>query len=154
MKVLAVYPEKCCGCRICELICAYQHFQQNNPKKAAIRVFPLFPTPAINVPIVCRQCGIPKCVQHCPEQALYKTEDGRVLLNAEKCNGCRACLDACPFGAIYFHQDIMTPIKCDLCNNDPQCVKWCPTEALKYVPLSVAGQERRVKLASAVRRKE
>ncbi|KPV65523.1 MAG: Hdr-like menaquinol oxidoreductase iron-sulfur subunit 1 precursor [Candidatus Bathyarchaeota archaeon BA1] len=145
-----MYAENCCGCRICELICAYRHFQQNNAKKAAIRVFQLFPTPASNVPVVCHQCAIPKCAEKCPEQALYKAEDGRILLHVERCTGCRACLDACPFSAIYFHNDITTPIKCDLCDGDPACVKWCPTKALHCTPLSVIGQKRRVKLAYAM----
>jgi len=148
MYVLNVYVERCCGCRICELVCAYQHFQENNPKKAAIRVFQLFPSPASNVPIVCRQCAIPRCVEKCPEQALYKARDGRVLVDEERCTGCRACLDACPFGAIYFHEDIPTPIKCDLCDGDPACVKWCPTNALSFVPVSAMGQDRRVELAA------
>ncbi len=150
MKDLSIYVEKCCGCRICELICAYQHFQQNNPKKAAIRVFPLFPNPAANVPVVCRHCAIPRCVEQCPEDALYKAQDGRVLLDAKKCTGCRVCLDACPFTAIYFHSDMLIPIICDLCDGDPVCVKWCPTKALRFTPLSVIGQERRVRTATAM----
>jgi len=153
LRVLSVYPEKCCGCRICELICAYQHFQRNNPKKSAIRVFQLFPTPASNVPIVCRHCVIARCIEKCPEQALYKANDGRTLLNAERCTGCRACLDACPFGAIFFHDDITTPMICDLCDGDPACVKWCPTNALHFAPVSVAGQERRVRVASTMGRR-
>lgn len=154
MKVLAVYPEKCSGCRLCELVCAYEHFKVNNPKKAAIRVFPMFPKPARNVPIVCRQCRTPKCVEQCPTKALYVAEDKRVLLDAEKCIGCRACLEACPFAALYFHEDFKTPIKCDLCDNDPECVKWCPTKALEYVTLPSTGQTRRAKLATAMGEKK
>ena len=35
-KKLAVVPELCSGCRICELICAIQHFAAANPKKSAV----------------------------------------------------------------------------------------------------------------------
>jgi Fe-S-cluster-containing hydrogenase component 2 len=150
LKTLVVYPEKCSGCRICELICAYKHFKTNNPKKSAIRVFALFPKPARNVPIVCKQCRVPKCVEQCPTKALYIAEDKRILLDAEKCIGCRTCLEACPFTAIYFHQNLNIPIKCDLCDNDPECAKWCPTKALQFVTFSSMGQERQLKLASTI----
>jgi len=150
LKALSVYAEKCCGCRICELVCAYQHFQKNNPKKAAIRVFALFPNPASNVPVVCHHCGVPKCVELCPEGALYKAEDGRILLTAKKCTGCLECIEACPFTAVYFHSDMITPIICDLCDGDPACVKWCPTKALRFSPLSAIKQERRARLAATM----
>ena len=125
--------ENCCGCRICEIVCAYQHFHANNPKKAAIRVFQRFPKPALNVPIVCRQCENPECVQACPEEALHQAEDGHIVVDEEKCVGCRICSNACPFNAIYFHEEISTPIICDLCGGDPTCVKWCPTLAIQLV---------------------
>jgi Fe-S-cluster-containing hydrogenase component 2 len=37
-KKLAVIPELCSGCRLCELACAIEHFGVNNPKKSAVRV--------------------------------------------------------------------------------------------------------------------
>ena len=37
-RKLAVIPELCSGCRMCELACAIEHYGVNNPKKSAIRV--------------------------------------------------------------------------------------------------------------------
>lgn len=50
MKLVALKPEECTGCRTCELICALHNYQENNPAKAALRVRGLFPDPATTDP--------------------------------------------------------------------------------------------------------
>lgn len=131
--VLKVIPERCAGCRVCQLICSLFHFKVNNPKKSRIGVQTLFPEPGVNKPIVCRQCKNPACMEVCPTGAIT-VEDGIVKLDEEKCDGCLACVDACPFGALFTHPDIPYPLKCDLCGGNPQCVIMCPKEAIKLVP--------------------
>jgi carbon-monoxide dehydrogenase iron sulfur subunit len=151
MKMLLVHPEKCTGCRICELVCAYKHYKVNNPKKAAIRVTQLFPKPAANVPIVCRQCKVAPCIERCAElkfNALYKNDSGVTLVDAEKCVGDFACAEACPFAAVYIHPDLKTPIICDLCGGDPECVKHCPTNAIEFTTPIAAHQTRRTEQAT------
>jgi len=151
MKMLLVHPEKCTGCRICELMCAYKHYKVNNPKKGAIRVTQLFPKPAANVPIVCRQCKMAPCIEKCTElkfNALYKNDFGVTLVDAKKCVGDWACAEACPFAAVYLHPDLKTPIICDLCGGDPECVKHCPTDAIEFTNPTVAHQEKRTELAT------
>ncbi len=130
MKRLSVIPERCSGCRICELVCTEQHFHVNNPKKAAIRVVALYPNPVIRAPIVCRQCDDPECAKACPVDAI-KINDGLVTIDPELCTNCLACVDACPYSAIFTHADIPTPIKCDLCSGSPRCVAACPKAALE-----------------------
>ena len=117
-KRLAVIPELCSGCRICELACAIEHFGVNNPKKSAIRVLVTYPHPVVRMPIVCSQCKHPVCADACPVEALKKTED-LVELDTDLCISCLKCVDACPFGAIYAHEDVDNPIKCDLCGGTP-----------------------------------
>lgn len=131
--VLKVIPERCAGCRVCQLICSLFHFKVNNPKKSRIGVQTLFPEPGVNKPIVCRQCKNPACMEVCPTGAIT-VEDGIVKLDEEKCDGCLACVDACPFGALFTHPDIPYPLKCDLCGGNPQCIIMCPKEAIKLVP--------------------
>jgi carbon-monoxide dehydrogenase iron sulfur subunit len=140
---LTVIPEQCCGCRICELVCAIEHFGVNNPKKSAIRVLNIYPHPVIRMPVVCSQCRVPLCAQVCPTDALRWVE-GVVQLDESECISCYKCVESCPFGAIYVHEDCELPIKCDMCGGDPKCVKHCPTSALRLLPEAALGESKRL----------
>lgn len=142
-KKLAVIPESCSGCRMCELVCAIHHFGVNNPKKSAVRVLVTYPHPVVRMPIVCSQCKLPVCADACPVGAL-KRADGVVQLDADACVSCMKCVEACPFGAIYAHEDLEIPIKCDLCGGDPQCVRVCPKQALRLIPEAALGESKRM----------
>lgn len=142
-KKIAVIPEECSGCRICELTCAIKHFGVNNPKKAAIRVMVVYPHPVLRMPIVCSQCKVPACEQVCPVDALHR-KDGIVQLKKEDCISCYKCVEACPFGAIYAHKDCDYPIKCDMCDGDPECVKECPKNAIRLIPEAALGESKRL----------
>ena len=144
-RKLAVVPEKCSGCRVCEIACAVHRQGSNNPKKARIRVTAVYPHPVVRMPVVCSQCKEAKCAAACPTNAIYTT-DGIVKINDEDCIGCNACVDACPFGAMYVHSDLNVPLKCDLCDGfeEPICARMCPTEAIVYLPEHVFGQAHRL----------
>jgi len=146
-KKLTVIPERCSGCRVCELVCAISHAGVNNPKKANIRVISLYPHPVIKMPIVCEQCKKPKCRDACPTDAIVVT-DGVVTILEDRCISCHACVSACHIGAIFVHEDIDTPFKCDMCGGNPKCVAACPKKAILYVPEHTLGQAHR--LASAL----
>ena len=132
MKKIRVIPEKCTGCRICELACALAHFKVNNAKKSAIRVFSVYPNPIIRTPIVCRQCDEPPCMDVCPTGAIKVGED-LVELDQGLCVRCLQCVEACPYGAIFVHPEVNYPLKCDLCGGSPACVEACPTQALELI---------------------
>jgi len=142
-KKLAVIPEQCSGCHICELVCAIEHFGVNNPKKSAIRVMITYPHPVLRMPIVCSQCKVPVCADACPVNALKRT-DGVVHLDKDLCVSCMKCVEACPFGAIYAHEDCDNPIKCDMCGGSPRCVAECPKDALRLIPEQALGEAKRV----------
>jgi Fe-S-cluster-containing hydrogenase component 2 len=142
-KKLAVIPQECSGCKMCELVCAIKHFGVNNPKKSAIRVLITYPHPVVRMPIVCSQCKKPPCEQVCPVDAIRRV-DGVVTLDTHVCVSCFHCVESCPFGAIYAHDDCEYPIKCDMCGGDPECVKHCPKSALRLVPEYALGESKRL----------
>jgi Fe-S-cluster-containing dehydrogenase component len=87
------------------------------------------------VPKLCNQCDNPPCVQVCPVGATFKTEDGVILVDEERCIGCRYCIQACPYGARYINPATDTADKCTFCYHRitrgllPACVEVCPTHA-------------------------
>ncbi|MFP3908684.1 MAG: 4Fe-4S dicluster domain-containing protein [Archaeoglobaceae archaeon] len=58
----------------------------------------------LNVPMPCLHCNDPPCLPVCPTNAIYKREDGIVLVDKDKCIGCGYCAFACPFGAPQFEK--------------------------------------------------
>jgi Fe-S-cluster-containing dehydrogenase component len=87
------------------------------------------------VPKLCNQCDNPPCVQVCPVGATFKTEDGVIIVDEDRCIGCRYCIQACPYGARYLHPEKQTADKCTFCYHRvtkdmfPACVEVCPTQA-------------------------
>lgn len=87
------------------------------------------------VPKLCNHCDHPPCVQVCPVGATFKTEDGVILVDADRCIGCRYCIQACPYGARYLNPITDTADKCTFCYHRvtkgllPACVEVCPTQA-------------------------
>jgi anaerobic dimethyl sulfoxide reductase subunit B (iron-sulfur subunit) len=86
-------------------------------------------------------CDEPPCVEECPEDAIKKRrEDGIVVVDREKCTGCRRCLEVCPFDVPQFGRDDKMQ-KCDLCISEidldrgeqPPCIETCSTATLRVV---------------------
>ena len=123
MKI-KITKEKCSGCRLCQQICTIMHFNEINPKKAAIGIEPQFPEPGYFVPKLCVQCGV--CEKACPEGAIHHEGDAYVI-HRDECTNCGICVEACPSGVIFTHAEAPTPIICDFCM---KCTEVCNTGAL------------------------
>jgi Fe-S-cluster-containing dehydrogenase component len=100
-------------------------------------------TPKVKVtyiPILCMHCSDAPCIEACKVKAIYRRDDGIVIINPEKCTGCRDCVYVCPYEAIYFNWDLNIAQKCTMCAHlldkgwkEPRCVDACPTDALKFI---------------------
>lgn len=142
-NVLVVDLDKCIGCKGCQIACKMEN---NVPLGSArSRVLVIGPTgsyPNLEMyfmPVMCQQCENPACVNVCPTGACYKDRAaGVVLIDAEKCIGCRGCIRACPYGIPSFNGETRKIDKCTSCmslqeeGSRPACVKNCSSKALVY----------------------
>ena len=131
-QILHVNPEKCIGCGLCEMACSWEKEKEFNPMKSRIRVVHMHPF--INLATTCRQCEDVSCVKACPRNALVQSgKTGAILVDDEKCDGCKWCIEACRYGTVRYDPEKTTVLICDLCEGDPKCLKSCPEEALGLV---------------------
>jgi Fe-S-cluster-containing dehydrogenase component len=83
------------------------------------------------LPQICNHCSQPACLKACPTGAIYKRDDGFVLIDQEECGGTRNCIKACPYGGISFNAKTKTSQKCIGCyplvekGEEPICVRSC-----------------------------
>jgi len=154
-KQLAFYfdASACTGCKACEAACKDKN---NLPvginwRKVYDYVgggwIPDSKHPNILVPnnvfvystsTACMHCQDPLCANVCPAAAITKRDDGVVLIDADKCIGCRYCEWACPYGAMRFREDLGVMSKCTFCQDllaqgqSPACVSACVMRALDF----------------------
>ena len=141
-KLLKIDFDRCTGCRLCELVCAVKHDQASNPTRSRIRVIK-WEAEGVYVPMACQQCEDAPCANACPAGALGRDDSlGRVVLDYDKCIGCRTCVSVCPFGGAHYVPASKRVVKCDLCDGDPQCVRFCEVKAVQYVEPADVGMQR------------
>ena len=132
-KVLAITPEKCTGCRLCEVVCSVFHDGVSNAARSRIKIVK-WESEGLYIPMSCQQCQDAPCMIVCPVKAITRDEKlNRVMVNHDICIGCRSCVAVCPFGAMGFNVIDRKNFKCDLCEGDPQCVRFCEVKAVDYV---------------------
>lgn len=144
-KAIISDPEKCTGCKICELVCSGHKEGEFNPLLSRIRTVRL--ETVVNTSLACRMCDDPSCVYSCPRKALSQDEaTGTIIVDTDKCSGCGWCIEICEFGAITLPKDRKYVIMCDLCEGEePKCVDLCPQEALSLKTAEVTAQDMRKK---------
>lgn len=98
---------------------------------------------AYYVSMACNHCVRPICEEVCPTGAIYKrTEDGLVMVDEDRCIGCRYCEWACPYACPQINDSTGKMTKCNFCYDyleqglPPACVSSCPSRALEFGPLN------------------
>lgn len=158
--VMVIDLAKCKNARNCVEACQKAHQLNYNEEFMKIQLMQdnkqaspyWFPKP-------CFHCNEPPCVTVCPTGATFKRDDNIVLVDAERCIGCKFCVTSCPYSARIFnwgHKDKFnntaipyspetgipategTIMKCDFCpdllrqGKLPHCAKSCPMGVIYF----------------------
>jgi len=101
--VMVIDQSKCTGCNYCTLAC--QAHNDVNPDIQWNKVSEQGMVGDHNVflPRPCMHCEKAPCVEVCPVKASYYRDDGIVMMDYDRCIGCRYCQVACPYDARSFN---------------------------------------------------
>ena len=160
--IMVIDLAKCDGCGACMTACSKMHYIP--PTRQWLKVLMMPPEEdggaATYFPQPCYHCDNPPCTKVCPVDATFKRDDGAVLIDNERCIGCRFCMAACPYSARSFNwgspedppqaeerpyspewsypRKRGTVEKCDFCTDMaakgllPPCTSSCPMGAIYY----------------------
>lgn len=151
-KVFYIDVAKCSGCYNCQFACKDEHCGNEWPPYAKaqpmigqfwIRVNEYVRGKRPNVrihyiPTLCNHCDRSACLAAAKDGAVYRREDGLVIIDPEKAAGQKQIAAACPYGAIFWNEELQLPQKCTGCahlleiGRPPRCVDVCPTGALQF----------------------
>ena len=99
---------RCVGCYACMVACKQEHFLPPEIfwNRLVISETGKYPTVTKQMyPVLCNHCKEATCVKVCPTGATIKRQDGIVMVDYDKCVGCRYCLVACPYQQRTFYVD-------------------------------------------------
>ena len=119
MKAFAVDVSICNGCYCCQIACKDEYCDNDwtpiaKPQpdtgqfwlKLNENIRGTVPKVKMHyVPTLCNHCDNAPCMSACTVGAIYKRKDGLVVIDTEKCTGCRLCVDACPYHVFSLTRD-------------------------------------------------
>ncbi len=158
--VMVIDLNRCDGCGSCTAACSNEHLVPAGQEWIKVYEVEAEGGGKYFMPRPCMHCESAPCVNVCPVNATYTRSDGLVLINHDRCIGCRYCMAACPYNARYFNWDgspELTPEqraqyrpehpvvhrrgtveKCVFCAHRvdegrlPACVEACPMKAIYF----------------------
>jgi len=165
---MVVDQERCVGCWSCAVICKSENdVPLGMWWNRILSEGEALDTPTVVggrhelqwLPLACQHCDNAPCVKVCPVGATYHRDDGIVMMDNERCIGCRYCMIACPYGVRVFNwgaparptdfdtgmvaaRPIGTVEKCTFCvhritdGQVPSCVWSCPEGARVFGDLN------------------
>lgn len=127
MKFIQKDDTLCIQCKACEKACAEFIFKSLDTDKSSIKINDgtMISGDIINI---CNQCG--KCIEICPELAIFRAKNGVVMIDEDECVGCLMCVGFCPTLSMRINKEQLKPFKCICCG---ECAKKCPAGAIKVI---------------------
>lgn len=102
--VMVIDLAKCRNARKCMEACQGAHHLRNDQHHInVLRMQDEDKTAPYFMPKPCQHCDNPPCTKVCPVDATFKRQDGIVLIDNDRCIGCRFCIAACPYSARIFN---------------------------------------------------
>jgi len=154
MKTFVIDLTQCVGCYCCQIACKDEHvandwtpYAKPQPETGqfwmGVKETVRGTVPRVKVsylPSLCMHCEQAPCQEACPvEGAIYRRDDGLVIIDPEVCTGCRLCEESCPYDVLFFNEGLNIAQKCTGCAHllddgwqVPRCVDACPTDALRF----------------------
>ena len=162
---LIIDVEKCEDCNNCFLACKDEHIGNDWPEYTVAQ--PLHGQRWINImrkergqypqidvayrPTPCMHCDNAPCIKAARDKAIYKRDDGIVIIDPQKAEGQKQVVDSCPYHAIWWNAEKNVPQKCTLCAHllddgwtQTRCTQVCPTGALQLVLAEDSAMQDRV----------
>lgn len=154
MKTILFDASLCNGCYGCQMACKDEHCGNDwSPIAAEQPLTGQFwckveqetrgKVPEVKVqytPVMCGHCDNAACMAAATDDAVYRRDDGLIIIDPVKAKGQKAIVEACPAGAVYWNEALELPQKCTGCAHllddgwsVPRCVDVCATGALTYV---------------------
>jgi Fe-S-cluster-containing dehydrogenase component len=154
---MVIDVSRCTGCYACFLACKDENCGEDHPGYTAAQPMTgqfwlnvtevergSFPKVKLShIPKLCGHCERPGCVRSARDGAVYKREDGIVIIDPCKAVGQKEIVNACPHRVIFWNEEKQLPQKCDMCAHfldqgfeRPRCVEMCPTGALLFGDLN------------------
>jgi Fe-S-cluster-containing dehydrogenase component len=144
---------RCSGCYNCFLACRDEHYGNDYPGYSAAQ--PLdgqfwiqmkevergaYPRPRLSyIPIPCMHCEDAPCIDAARDEAVYRRDDGIVVIDPVKAKGQAQIVESCPYRVVFWNADLDLPQKCTMCahrldagERQPRCVESCPTGAMVF----------------------
>lgn len=155
MKAFLIDLKKCVGCRDCQLGCKDEHcgnswmpYADSQPDTGQfwtqVREHERGAIPHVKVsyiPTMCNHCENAPCMKAAKNGAVYRRDDGLVLIDPVKSKGQKQIVDACPYHVVFWNEQLNIPQKCTGCahllDGDhpikvPRCVDNCHVEAITF----------------------
>ena len=152
----------CEDCNNCFLSCKDEHVGNDWPGYAAAQ--PLHGQRWMNImrrergmfpmvdvayrPTPCMHCDNAPCIKAANNGAVYKRDDGIVIIDPDKAVGREDIVKACPYGAVWWNRELNLPQKCTFCAHlldegwgKTRCVQACPTGALRIIKIEDSGMK-------------
>jgi Fe-S-cluster-containing dehydrogenase component len=150
---IAIDIERCTGCYSCFLACKDEYVGNDhlplsvaqpekghkwiNPKEIEYGSGTKMKVDYISV--LCQHCQDAPCMLAAPAGAVYRRDDGIVIIDPDKAKGVKEIVDACPYRAVFWNEEKNVAQKCTMCahmldagEKTVRCVEVCPSQAMVF----------------------